>query len=172
MSCLFLSTVRLHSIIQEKSKINLKLNELHEQLLDIQNYSATISNGSVTLNDIANAPSSIFSRLMNFVNYSTNTSYQGAQNMFAQFSASGQMPTFGDLLTQQNYQNSLFQGFYKQHMDNCIKVETKLLNAKETKIQQEINKLQTRLSMLDSEENSAQSAQQQSAQKSAPNYVA
>ncbi|MBR1753711.1 hypothetical protein IJ732_02655 [bacterium] len=172
MGCLFLSTVRLHSIIHEKSKINLKLNELHEELMDLQNYSATISNGSITMNDVANAPASIFSRLMNFMNYSTNTSMQGAQNMFTQFSAMGQMPVFGDAATQLNYQNSLFQGFYKQQMDNCIKVETKLLNAKETKIQQEINKLQTRLSMLESEQNSCESAQQQSAQKSAPNYMA
>lgn len=172
MSCLFLSTIRLHSIINEKSRINLKLNDLHEQLMDIQKYSATIANGSVTMNDIANAPASIFSRLMNFVNYSTSTSMQGAQTMFSQFSAMGQRPTFADATSQMNYQNSLFQGFYKQQMDQCIKVEQQLLNAKETKIQQEINKLQTRLSMLDSEQSSCESAQQQSAQKSGPNYMA
>ena len=172
MSCLFLSTVRLNSIMHEKSKINLQLNDLHEELMDLQNYSATIANGSVTMNDLANAPASIFSRLTKFLQYSTTTSMQGAQSLYAQMSATQQMPTFTDAVSQQNYMNSLFQGFYKQQMDNCIKVETKLLNAKETKIQQQINKLQTKLQMLESEENSAKSAQQQSASKLAPNYVA
>lgn len=172
MSCLFLSTLRLHSIINEKSKINLKLNELNEELLDLQNYSATISSGSVTMNDIANCPASVFSRLINFMNYSTTTATQGAQSLFSQMSASGQVQTFTDAAAQQNYQNSLFQSLYQQQMDKCIKVEEKLLNAKETKIQQEINKYQTRLSMLESQESSCESAQQESASKCTAKFVA
>ena len=171
MGCLFLSTIRLHSIMNEKSKINMELNEKNKELLDLQNYAATIASGSVTMNDIANCPSSVFSRLMNFMNYSTTTAMQNAQSNFSIFSAY-QTPTFTDATQQQNYMNSMMQSFYKQAMDQCIQVETKLLNAKETKIQQEINKLQTRLQMLDSEQNSCESAQQQSAQKGGPNYMA
>ena len=105
------------------------------------------------------------------MNYSTTTAMQNAQSNFSIFSAY-QTPTFTDATQQQNYMNSMMQSFYKQAMDQCIQVETKLLNAKETKIQQEINKLQTRLQMLDSEQNSCESAQQQSAQKGGPNYMA
>jgi predicted nuclease with TOPRIM domain len=172
MSCLFLSTIRLHSIRNEKSKINEKLNDLHEQLMDLQNYSATISTGSITMSDVANAPASVFSRLMNFMSYSTANASQGAQSKFSIFQASTPLPAFSDATQQQNYMNAVMQSFYKQEMDNCIKVETKLLNAKETKIQQEISRLQTRLSMLETEENSAKSAQQQSAQNTGVNYAA
>lgn len=171
MGCLFLSTIRLHSIMNEKSQINVKLNDLNKELLDIQNYAATISTGSVTMNDISNAPASVFSRMLNFMNYATTTATQGAQSKFSIFSAQNPQ-TFTDATQQQNYLNSVMQSFYKQEMDQCIQVETKLLNAKETKIQQEINKLQTRLQMLDSEQNSCESAQQQSAQKGGPNYMA
>lgn len=171
MGCLFLSTLRLHSIMNEKSKINLELNEKNKELLDLQNYAATISSGSVTMNDIANCPTSVFSRLINFMNYATTTATQSAQSNYSIFSAQNQQ-TFTDATQQQNYLNNVMQSFYKQAMDQCIQVETKLLNAKETKIQQDINKLQTRLQMLDSEQNSCESAQQQSASKGGPNYVA
>ena len=173
MGCLFLTTTRLHTIAYEKSRINLKLNDLNQEMLDLQNYAATIANNSISMSDMANTPSSMFSRLANFVNWSQMTSRNNTESVFANLSASGQLQTsFGDANQQMAYINSVKNSIFQQQMQSCIQVETKLLNAKETKIQQEINKLQTRLEMLNAEEQSAKSAQQESAQNSAPNYMA
>ena len=161
---LLLSTIRLGNIFSQKRDIEIKLSNLRSELFDLSSYSALVGSGSITMNDIANAPTSIFSRLVNFVNYSTNNARLGAQEKFPMYALSNQYNMFSNNgLMQQQYMDSIFTSLYKQEMDKCIKVEAALLNAKETKIKQEINTLEARLSLLNDMENKNKESQQASA---------
>ena len=168
---LFLWTKRVSQIIREKSDINYKLNDLYQQKMDLQNHAATIASGNITMNDLSQVSGSLFERMVSFINSTNSTCYQAASTQMSMVNPAAMM-NITDATMQQQFQQSIFSNFYQQQMNQCIQAETKALNVKETKIEQEIKKLETNLSMLDQEEQTAQGALDQAAQKTAPKYVA
>lgn len=171
MSVLML-TFRKLRIIQEKANINMKLMELQRKLMDFQNYSASIANGFVTMNDLINCPASLFGRMVNYMQYSNAAATQGMQQKMAYMGPmymaqmQNQPPQ-----AQQQMQYYLQKSLYEQERERFSQVEQKLLNKEDTKIQQQIARLNTQLQMLESEEKSVDSATEKDAQSSAPKYA-
>lgn len=170
---LLIFVYRHQDIIQRKSALNMKLMTLKQKLFDLQSYAASISDGSVSLNDLMNAPASQFNRMSIFMQYSHQAAMQGAQEKFAVMSQMpGAIPQMQNPQLQQQYQQMMFKSLYEQEKDRFNKVEHKLLNQQDTKISQEVAKLETQLKMLDAEEQKVTEAEDKAAEKGAPRYVA
>lgn len=169
---LLIFAYRKQDIIRRKSDLNLKLMELKKKLMDLQTYASSIADGTVSMNDLMNAPASQFSRMSIFMNYSHQSAMQGAQQKFAYLSQTpGAMPQMQNAQQQQQYSQMMFKNLYDQEREKTSKIETKILNQQDTKIQQDIARMETQLKMLDSEEQSVSDAEGKAAEKSAPKYV-
>lgn len=166
-------TYRRQQIIPLKANLNMRLMELRQKLMDLQSYSANIADGSVSMNDLMTSPSSMFNRLSLFMTVSHNLAYQNATaKTFYLSNVPGAIPNFQNPQMQQQYQQTMFQKFYEEEKQNFSKQETKVLNAQETQIQQEIAKIETQLKMYEAEEEKDAKAEDDGIKKSAPNYVA
>ena len=51
---------RRQQIIAQKSRLNFKILQLHQKLMDLQTYAASVADGIVSFDDLTQAPSSIF----------------------------------------------------------------------------------------------------------------
>jgi DNA anti-recombination protein RmuC len=149
--------------------------QMREKLFDLQKYSASIADGAVSIDDLMNAPSSMFQRMSIFATYSHNASMAGAQEKISMMAASGMLNTMMTQIQPQQqglYQNMILRNLYDQEREKFKTQETKLLNMQETKMQQETAKLEEQLKMLEAEESKLTSAIDKAAEKSAPGYVA
>lgn len=150
-----------------------KLLELSRKLSDMQQYAASIADGSVSIYDLANVPSSMFGRTMMYTQYSHNMALQNAQMNFAnmQPALAQQMGTM-DPAAQQQYMAWVQQNLYKQERERIAKVEAKVLNAQEKEIQLQKDKLESLLKMEEQELESVKQAEEKGIQQFAPKYVA
>ena len=170
---LLIFAYRKQYIIRRKSELNMKLLNLRQKLMDLQSYSASIADGAISINDLVNAPASMFNRMSIFATSSHQAAEMGAQQnigpMLAMAQAQG---TFANMQAeqQQQYQKMIFSQLYKQEKEKIKAQETKILNQEDTKIQQEAAKVETELKMLDSEESKVEEAETKAAEKSAPKY--
>ena len=107
--------------------------ELTRKLSDLQQYSANIADGSVSMSDMMNTPGSMFGRQMMFMNYAHNAALFGAQQNMAmmQPQIAMQMQQMPDPNMQMMYRNWIFQNLYKQQREQVAKQEAKLLNEQE-----------------------------------------
>lgn len=174
MTMLLCGTARLLDIISLKSKLNFELNSLFQKKIALQQYAASIGDGSISADDLMNAPPSMFQRMSIFMAYSNQAGMTYANQNAGVVLASNQqmlaqMPS--DALRQQ-YQQMVFKNLYDQQAEKFAQAETKRLNAEETKIDQQVSQKQTELSMLAEEEKKTQEVVNQAAKDSAPNYVA
>lgn len=171
MSILIL-TFRKLRLIQEIANANMKMMELQRKLLDYQNYSAGISDGSVSMNDLMNCPPSLFGRMTQYLQYSNAAAIQGAQQKYAYMAPMymAQMQNQSPQ-AQQQMQYYLQKSLYEQEREKFAQVETKLLNKEDTKIQQEMARLNTQIQMLEAEQKNVDSAIDKDAQNSAPKYA-
>lgn len=165
---------RKHDIINRKAAINIKLMGLQQKLRDLQSYASSIADGTISMNDLMTAPSSMFNRMSIFMMYSHQAAMTGAQEKFGPMSqmAMQQMAQAGQTDQQQQalYQQSLFKNLYTQEREKFSKLEEKILNQQDTKIQQEIVQLETQAKMLDSEEKKIDEGIDKEAEK-APKYA-
>ena len=160
-------------IIRQKNDLNYRLMQITKKLSDLQQYSANIGDGSVSMFDMMNTPASMFNRQMMFSMYSHNMALAGAQQnfMMMQPMMNMQMQQM-DPNAQAMYQQWVFQNLYKQQKERINKVEQKLLNQQETQIQQEKAKIESQLKMLDQELQSVSEAENKAIENWKPNYVA
>jgi len=170
---LLIFSYRHQSIICRKSEINQKLLDLRKRQMDLQSYSASIADGTVSMNDLMDAPASMFMRMNNFMQYSHQQSMMGAQQniggMLAMFQASGGMANLNPQM-QQQYQQMIFKNLYDKERERFSRQEEKVLNVEDKKIEQQIAQLNTQLQMLEAEEKNVSQAESESAKDSAPKF--
>lgn len=160
-------------IIRQKNDLNYRLMQLTKKLSDLQQYSANIADGSVSMFDMMNTPASMFNRQMMYSMYSHNMALAGAQQNFMMMGPmiSMQMQQMNPQ-SQAMYQQWIFKNLYQQQKERVNKVEQKLLNQQETQIQQEKAKLESQLKMLDQELQSISEAEDKAVQAWKPQFTA
>lgn len=170
---LLIFTYRKHDLARRKYEIEFKLTQLSQKLQDLHSYSASISDGSVSLNDLMNAPASVFNRMSMYMMYSHQGAMAGANEKFNFMRMTpGAIPPMQSPQMQQQYNDMLFKNLYEQERERFKKVEEKALNAQDMKIAGESNKLQTELKMIEAELTEVKSAEDKAAKDSAPKYSA
>ena len=167
-------TARVHDLIYQKSNIEYRLTKLTKKLRDMQQYAATVGNGSVSIGDLLNSPGSMMGRTMNYLAFEHNSSMQYMQQnlplmqqMYQQQMAQQQNPQ-----QQQMMQNYMMKMLYMQGRDRAAQIEAKNLNMEEQRIAQEKEKLETQLAEVNQELKSAKEARDQGIKDMAPKYVA
>lgn len=167
-------TARVHDLIYQKSNIEYRLTKLTKKLRDMQQYAATVGNGSVSIGDLLNSPGSMMGRTMNYLAFAHNSSMQYMQQnlplmqqMYQQQMAQQQNPQ-----QQQMMQNYMMKMLYMQGRDRAAQIEAKNLNMEEQRIAQEKEKLETQLAEVNQEIKSAKEARDQGIKDMAPKYVA
>lgn len=171
---LLIFSFRRQQIIEAKSRINMRLMQLQQKSLELQTYASNIADGSVSLNDLLTTPSSLFGRMMNFMQYSNNFAYQGAQQKMMMLGMSGALGQFGAVPPQQQqmYQSIMMQQLMQQERDRVCKIEQNKLNQEDKKVEQEIARLNTQLKMLEAEEQNVEKAEDKGIQSSTPKFGA
>ena len=167
-------TARVHDLIYQKSNIEYRLMKRTKKLRDMQQYAATVGNGSVSIGDLLNSPGSMMGRTMNYLAFAHNSSMQYMQQnlplmqqMYQQQMAQQQNPQ-----QQQMMQNYMMKMLYMQGRDRAAQIEAKNLNMEEQRIAQEKEKLETQLAEVNQELKSAKEARDQGIKDMAPKYVA
>lgn len=160
-------------IIRQKNDLNYQLMQLTNQLSDLQQYAANVADGSVSMFDMMNTPASMFNRQLMFSMYSHNMALQGAQQNYMMMSPmiSVQMQQM-DTNSQAMYQRLIFNNLYKQQKEQACKVEQKMLNQRETEMQQKKARLETQLKMLDQELQSVSESEDKAIEAWKPQYTA
>ena len=166
--------VSYKNIIHRRNDVNYRLMELTRKLSDLQQYSANIADGSVSMSDMMNTPGSMFGRQMMFMNYAHNAALFGAQQNMAmmQPQIAMQMQQMPDPNMQMMYRNWIFQNLYKQQREQVAKQEAKLLNAQEKEIEKEKAKLETQLKLLEQEYQACVEGEKRSIEMFKPEYTA
>lgn len=170
---LLIFAYRHQDIISRKNALNMKLLNLKQKLMELQSYASSIADGSVSMNDLMNAPASMFGRMSIFMMASHQVGMAGAQEKFPmmqQMSAPqmAQMPQ----QYQQQYQQMMFKSLYEQEKEKFSKNEQNILNQQDKRMEQEQAQIETQLKMLDTEEQKVSEAEDKAAEKGAPKYVA
>lgn len=169
---LLCGTARILNIITRKSQLNFQLLNLQRKLQDLQSYAASIGDNIVSIDDLLNAPASMFERMSIFAMTSHQTAMQYAQQNIGLVSSMNQanmtqlQPQF-----QQQYQQMMIKNLYDQAREKITQSETKRLNVEETKINQQVSQIQTQLQMLDKEQEATQKQVDKDAENCAPKYA-
>ena len=160
--------------MHRKNDLNYRLMNLTRKLSDLQQYAANIADGSVSMSDMMNTPSSMFGRQMMYMQYAHNGALFGAQQKMAmmQPQIAMQMQQMQDPNYQAKYQQWIFKRLYDQERERMGKQETKLLNEQEKQIQAEKAKLETQLKLLDQELEACKQGEDAAIKQWKPEYTA
>ncbi|CCY62340.1 unknown [Clostridium sp. CAG:967] len=171
---LLIFAYRKLDIMHRKNDLNYRLMNLTRKLSDLQQYAANIADGSVSMSDMMNTPSSMFGRQMMYMQYAHNGALFGAQQKMAmmQPQIAMQMQQMQDPNYQAMYQQWIFKSLYDQERERMGKQETKLLNEQEKQIQAEKAKLETQLKLLDQELEACKQGEDAAIKQWKPEYTA
>lgn len=171
---LLIFAYRKLDIMHRKNDLNYRLMNLTRKLSDMQQYAANIADGSVSMSDMMNTPSSMFGRQMMYMQYAHNGALFGAQQKMAmmQPQIAMQMQQMQDPNYQAMYQQWIFKSLYDQERERMGKQETKLLNEQEKQIQAEKAKLETQLKLLDQELEACKEGENAAVKQWKPEYTA
>ena len=171
---LLIFAYRKLDIMHRKNDLNYRLMNLTRKLSDMQQYAANIADGSVSMSDMMNTPSSMFGRQMMYMQYAHNGALFGAQQKMAmmQPQIAMQMQQMQDPNYQALYQQWIFKSLYDQERERMGKQETKLLNEQEKQIQAEKAKLETQLKLLDQELEACKQGEDAAVKQWKPEYTA
>jgi len=162
---------RKQDIIRRKSDLEFKLLQMSEKLRNLQSYGSSIADGSVSMNDLMNAPASVFNRMSSFMMYSHQASITGAQQKMGMLSMTpGAIPQVQDPKMQQQYNSMVMKNLYDQEREKFGKIEEKMLNEQEKKLSSENEKLSTQLKMLEAELAEVTKAEDNAIKASAPKF--
>ena len=159
-------------LIRQRNDLSYRIMQLSRKIQDLQQYSANIADGSVSMYDMMNTPASMFNRQMMFSIYSHNMAMAGAQQNFMMMGPmiNMQMQQM-DPNAQAMYQRWIFNGLYQQQKERVKKVEEKLLYQQETEIEQEKAKLESQLKMVEQELQGVTEGENKSFETWKPNYA-
>ena len=80
---LLIFAYRKLDINRQRSDLNYRLMEITRKLSDLQQYASNIADGSVSMSDMMNTPSSMFGRQLMYMQYAHNGALFGAQQKMA-----------------------------------------------------------------------------------------
>ena len=137
-------TARVHDLIHQKSDVEYKLTKLTKRLRDLQQYTATISNGGVSIGDLLSSPASMMGRTMNYLGFAHNSAiaYMNQNAPFMQQLYMQQMGQAQNAQQQQQMNEYIMRQLYAQGRDRAMQVETKNLKVEEERLAQEKEKLE------------------------------
>lgn len=161
---------RKMSLKNQINDINYKMMQKQQELQDLQQYTAAIADGSVSMNDLTTAPASMFGRMSQYMVGSHNYAMQAAGQNMAYLQGSQQM-SGQDAQAQMQYQQLVFKNLYDQQKAQFQKAEEARLNVKDKQISNEVLKLQTQIKQLEAEYNGIDSALDNSIKDSTPRYA-
>ena len=165
-------TARIHDLTSSINRKQARLQEITRRLSDLQQYAANIADGSISMYDMMNTPSSMFGRTAMFMMYSHNAALQNAQMNFMQMQPMI-MQQMGNAnpAYQQAYMSWVQQSLYKQERERIGKQEAQVLNQQEKEITLEKEKLEASIKMEEAELESAKKARDKGIEQFAPKYV-
>ncbi len=160
-------------ITRQRNDIQYRLMNLDRKLSDLQQYGANIADGSISMSDMMNTPSSMFGRQMMYMQYAHNGALFGAQQKFSMMQPmiAMQMQQMPNPNMQAMYQQWIFRNLYNQERERMGKQEARLLNEQEKQIQQEKAKLTTQLKMLEQEYEACKQGEDSSIKVMKPEYT-
>lgn len=172
------------TMMYRKSYLKSRINDLEYKLMlkqqdrnDLANYSTSIADGSISYEDLSNCPSNLFGRMANFMFNSHNSAMMSAQGNMAQMQAAGMLggqpgADAAAMQQQQMYNQLVFQNLYKQQREQFAKYESSVLNQQEKQMDQEIQKIQNELALVQNEYNSLSKAVDGAVQSDTATYIA
>lgn len=166
-------SLRVHDLLRQKSNIQYKLTKISKKLRDLQEYAATVGNGSISIGDLLKCPGSMMGRAMGYLAFANANSMQymqaNAPMMTMMYQQQGLMQNPQQAIMMQNY---IMRSLYSQGRELMKQQEEKNLKVEEGKITQEKENLQTQLQEVTEELKSAKEARDQGIKDMAPKYVA
>lgn len=163
---------RKHQLIDQQYRMQERLKEITNKLMDLQQYAANIADGSVSMFDMMNTPSSMMQRQIAFMGFSHNMALQNAQMNFSNMAPMYQQQLAGmDANSQMMYQNWIMQNLYKQERERFAKMEAKVLNQQEKELTNEKLQLESQLKMVEQDLESCKQAEDAGIKAFKPNYV-
>lgn len=172
MSLLIFAARKL-DIIHRKNELQYRLMSITKRLGEMQQYASSIGDGSVSMQDMMNMPSSMFGRSMMYMTYAHNSALMGAQQNMMRMGPQMQMQMMQmqDPNAQAMYQQWIFKNLYQQEREKAAKVETKLLNQQEKQITMEKEKIETQIKLLEQELESVKAGEKAGIQEWKPEYA-
>ncbi len=166
-------TARVHDLIYQKSNVEYRLLKLTKRLRDLQQYSATISNGGISIGDLLNSPGSMMGRTMNYLAFAHNSAlqYMQQQSPYMQQYMQQQLGMQQNQQQQQMWQQYMMRQLYQQGRDRALAVETRNLKIEEDRLAQEKEKLETLGKEIDADLKSAKEGRDQAIKDMAPKYT-
>lgn len=163
---------RKMSLKQQINDKNYQLMQKKQELYDLQSYTAAISDGSVSMNDLTTSPASMFGNMSQYMVGSHNYAMNAAQQNMAYLQGTNQIGQVSQDATAQNqYQMAVFKNLYDQQKAQYQKAEEAKLNVKNKQIDNECLKLEQQLKQLEAEYQSIGSACDKYASECAPKYA-
>ena len=167
-------SARVSDLIHQKHQIEYKLARLTRQMRDMQQYSTLVGNGSVSIGDLLNSPSSMMGRTLNYLGFAHNSALQYMQanapmmqQMYAQQMAGQQNPQQAAMMN-----NYIMRTLYAQGRDRAAQVEMRNLKEAEERLAQEKEQQETLLAEVSEELKAAKQARDQDIKDFAPKYTA
>ena len=161
---------RKMSLKNQINDINYKMMQKQQELQELQQYTAAIADGSVSMNDLTTAPASMFGRMSQYMVGSHNYAMQAAGQNMAYLQGSQQMGG-QDAQAQMQYQQIVFKNLYDQQKAQFQKAEEAKLQVKNKQIDNECLKLEQQLKQLEAEYQSIGSSVDKYASECAPKYA-
>lgn len=168
MGCL-LMLYRKMQLIQQDSDIQFQLTQLNQKLMDYQSLSATLSNESVTMTDVASIPASLFGAGIDGMMMAHNQASQYAQSAFGAMTANGSIFNQPGVDNQQMMKIA-YMKLYEQGRQEVQKRQEAALNEKEKQLTMKIKKLETMDAAVNEEMKSLDGKIQTGVQQSVSHY--
>ena len=138
-----------------------------------------IGDGTVSMSDMLNVPSSMLPRSMAFMTYSHNGALRGAQynmqmmgpQINMQIQQMQQMSQNNTPEMTARYQKWIFNNLYQQELQKYQKHEEKLLHQQEEEMEQEKSRIELELKMARAELDSLNQSTKEGVQFWKPEYV-
>jgi len=171
---IFTFSARVHDLIYQKSNVEYRLLKISKKIRDLTSYSATISNGGISIGDLLNSPGSMMDRTMNYLAYAHNSAiaYMNQQSpMIQQYMQQMQMGQQQNAQQQQQWQEYMMRQLYQQGRDRALQVETKNLKIEEDRLNQEKEKLEALGKEIDADLKAAKEGRDAAIKDMAPKYT-
>ena len=166
---------RIHDIQSRLFAKQQRLTEITRRISDLQEYAASIADGSVTLEEMMTVPGSMFGRMFQYMGNSHNQALMYSEN---QFNNPGFQQALGPQLqqmdpqAQQQYIAWIKHSMYSQAREQIGKQEARLLHQQEKKLVLEKEKLEASIKMDEADLKSSREARDKGIEQMAPKYVA
>src|SRR5574344_888808 len=165
---ILLMTYRKMNLLQEQNNIEYQLVQLNQQLQDYQSMSATLSNDSPTMTDVASMPASLFGAGIDSMMITNNQATQYAKSAYQTALSQGLFNQQG--LNTPQMQQIAYMKFYEQGCQATKNRQEAQFNEKEKQIQMKKTKLEALLESTKEELGAMNSQMQNDIKSSVSHY--